>query len=151
MLRSVIAAAILGFIFPLNAGAETWRDGFGQGVLEAWVEKGPGNKISVACESGWGRPITGISFSLAGQSPAPNSTVTLTFDGKDPIDVHVDENGSISSNCRACAGWFEAVRDQLKASSSVYVRFSDGIGTRFSLRGAAKAIGECQADFWKTF
>lgn len=151
MLRSTIAAIMLSIVVPLAASAETWRNGFGQGVLEAWVEKGPGNKINIACESGWGRPITGISSTLAGQSPAPHSTVTLTFDAKDPVDVRVDEIGSINSNCRACAGWLELVRDQLKASGSVYVRFCDGLGTRFGLKGAANAIGECQADFWKTF
>ena len=151
MIRSATAAFALNLFLALPADAETWRDGFGQGVAEAWVDKDPGNRIYVACEAGWGRPITGISFMLAGRSPEPNSTITLIFDARDPIEVTVDKDGKVGSNCRACAGWFEFVRDKLKSSASVYVRFSEAAGTRFSLKGAANAIGECKADFWKMF
>lgn len=148
------AAIVMSAWFATAASAsatERWREGFGQGVLEAWVEKGPGNEIRVACESGFGRPITGISFSLSGKGPASNSVVTLIFDDQDPKDFNVNQQGEISSNCRACAANFEVARDALKSGKSVYVRFSDGVGTRFSLTGAAKAIGKCEADFWKTF
>lgn len=146
----ILSTVLLSSAFPVSAD-EIWRQGFGQGVLEAWVEKGPGNAIRVACESGFGRPITGISFSLAGKSPSPGSIVTLTVDDQDPQDFSIEEDSTIGSNCRACAANFETARDSLKSGKSVYVRFSDGVGTRFSLVGAAKAIGKCEADFWKTF
>lgn len=149
---SLIAAFTVGLLLCQPAKAETWKDGFGQGVHEASVDKGPGNEIRVACESGYGRPITGISFMLGGKTAPPNSTVTLTFDNQDPFTVSVDEDGSINSDCRVCAANFEYVRDRLRQSSTVYVMFKDGVGTRFSLKGAAMAIGdECVADFWKTF
>lgn len=77
--------------------------------------------------------------------------VTLTFDDRDPMDFSIGKEGTIDSNCHACAANFEAARDNLKSGKSVYVRFSDGVGTRFSLAGASKAIGKCEADFWKTF
>lgn len=132
--------------------SDEWRDGFGQGVHEASVEKGPGNSIAVACESGFGRPITSISFQLGGKQPRPYSSVTLTFNGQDPFTVSMDGNGEIGSDCRVCAANFEYVRDRLRKFDSVYVMFEDGTGTRFSLRGAAKAIGDrCEPDFWKTF
>ena len=142
MIRSATAAFALNLILALPAYAEAWRDGVGQGVGEAWVDKGPGNRIYVAC--GYG--TNSISFTLAGKSPEPGSTVTLIFDAKDPIEI-TNYEGKFAPNCNPCRALFELVEDELKSSNSVYVRFSAGVGTRFSLKGAAKAIGDGHCPF----
>lgn len=143
--------SMLVIALPSHAAAETWKSGFGQGVVEATVEKGPGNYIRVSCEAGFGKPVTGIDFHLAGQSPRPNSNVTLIFDNEDPVEVQIDQFGQIGSNCRACESWFTLVLNGIRKHRSVYVRFENGLGTRFSLTGASKAIGTCEPDFAKNY
>lgn len=123
---------------------ETWVGGFGQGMKEALIMKGPGNSIYVACSEGSLTPSS-VRFSLAGESAAGDSII-LTFDGLEPEQIWVS-NGEVSSDCRACAGNFEYVIDKLKSHNSVHVLFPNGNGTRFTLNGATAAIGQCKASF----
>lgn len=148
--RTIITAAVLFTTFASSAAAEGWLSGYGQGATEAWVELGPGNRIDISCTGGFSHAITGVSFTLAGQPPAANSTVLLIVDDHDPMEVPINSEQELGSNNRVEALWFEAVRDALKGGDSAYVRFADGTGARFPLSGSGKAIGECQADFWRT-
>lgn len=127
---------------------DLWQSGFGQGVCEAIVTYGAGNQILVACECGAGRAVTGISFMLAGRSPT-GSAITLTFDGQNPRDFNLWD-GRIPSHCHACAANFDAVLDLFRSRNSVHVRFENGDSAVFTLNGAAEAIGDCPADFWRT-
>lgn len=138
-------------LFISSALAETWTSGFGQGVIEAQVKLGPGNSIDVACEAGYGQPITHVSFILGGAGPAPNSRVMIIFDSEDPVDLSTDSVGDIDSGCRACAAQFDYLIDGFKRHKSVFVRFDTGVGARFSLKGAAKAVDGCAADFGADF
>lgn len=148
-LRTTLAMCI-AIAGALPATAQEWKSGFGQGSTEAWIELGPGNEIYISCTGGFGRPITGIWFTLAGEEPPPNSIVTVIVDGADPLEVPMDDHGALSSNSRVDAAWFELVRDALRSGSSAYIRFPDGKGARFPLTGSAEAIGDCPADFWRT-
>lgn len=137
--------------FPAVAD-DTWRSGFGQGIHEAYVEKGPGNQIYVACTAGALRPSTSISFRLGGDGPPDDSLVTLTFDNDTSFDVSVGMSGMLRSDCHACAASFDYVLERLKTKRSVHVRFEGGLSTTFPLSNAAESIGnECTADFWETY
>lgn len=123
---------------------EGWKSGWGMGVSMAHVEKGPGNSIEVTC----GERQTAVSFALGGDTPKGDSEVLLTFDNRDPVAFSMS-NGRIDSDCHACAGNFDEIIRNLKRHSSVHVRFTNGMGTRFTLRGSSAAIGDCPADFWQ--
>ena len=77
------------------------RNGVGQGITEAWLDKGPGNSIYVACGSG-SHQTNSISFELIGRLSEPGSTVTLIFDAKDSIKA-TNYVGEFELNCRSCA------------------------------------------------
>lgn len=126
---------------------DRWTSGWGQGVAEAIITKGPGNQIYVTCDQGAGRNATGISFMLSGRAPT-GSNVTLTFDDQDPKDISIF-GGKISSDCRACASNYDFVIERLKRHTTVHVRFENGDATRFSLKGSSAAIGQCTADFYR--
>lgn len=126
---------------------DKWTAGWGQGIAEAIITKGPGNQIYVTCDQGAGRSATGISFMLSGRAPTGHS-ITLTFDNSDPQDYSLWD-GEIISSCRACAATYDVVIDQMKKAASVHVRFENGDAARFTLRGSSRAIGECTADFYR--
>lgn len=148
-----IAIALLAVMaMPVSAHSfgndDHWVSGWGQGVAEAIIKKGPGNQIYVTCDQGADREATGISFMLGGKSPT-GSRILLGFDSNDPVEFSLWDGGTIPSNCRACASVYDAVIAGLKKHSSVYVRFENGDATRFSLKGSTKAIGQCTADFYR--
>lgn len=143
----------LGLLCPITTSAlaqEGWQSDWGMGITTAWVDLGPGNQISITCTGAYGRPIAGVEFTLSGKDAPPNSLVTVSVDGSEPIQVPVNGRGRLGSDNRLEAQWFEALLETLKQGSSVYITFSDGVGARFSLVGSAEAIGLCPADFWRT-
>jgi hypothetical protein len=156
-MRARVQSAGLALLAALSlSGAaiasDSWKSGFGQGIHEAYVEKGPGNEIYVSCTAGASRSSTSIRFMLAGDGPPENSLVTLTFNGETPADISVGKWGELRSDCHVCADTFDFVVAKMKTKQSVHVRFEGGLSTEFSLAGAADAIGnECIADFWVTY
>lgn len=146
----LMALSVSLLTLALTSGAsalgrdDEWQSGWGQGMSEAVVTYGPGNRIFVSCNEG-GIGETNISFALAGRAPTGDDVV-LTFDGEDPERIWIS-NGRIPSNCRACASTFDYVIDKLKTHLSVHVLFENGDGARFTLKGAAEAIGDCVPDF----
>lgn len=150
-LKAVLGAVMLLLGLHDEASAfgsdDKWTAGWGQGVAEAIVTKGPGNRMYVTCDDGAARNATKISFTLHGKSPTGRS-VLLTFDNKDPQDFAIWD-GEIRSDCRTCAATYDHVISLLKAHSSVHVRFENGEATRFTLKGASKTIGQCKADFYR--
>lgn len=125
---------------------DTWTTGYGMGIAEAVITKGAGNQIYVTCGIPTpGRPVTSISFTLAGDSSKDNS-ILLTFDNEAPQEFSLWD-GDIQSASRAGASQFEYVIAKFRAKQWVNVRFEDGTNTTFSLKGANKAIGECPTDF----
>lgn len=126
---------------------DRWTSGWGQGIQEAIILKGPGNSIYATCDSGAGRDSTAIHFSLRDKEPT-GSSIQLTFDSLDPEDYSIWD-GRIPSNCNACASVYIAVRDKLRSHSSVHVKFQNGDSARFTLRGSARAIPLCTPDFWR--
>lgn len=127
---------------------EEWRSGWGQGVSEAEITNGSGNKIYVACTEDDYMGGSKIHLSLSGDSAKGRSEVMFAFDDKKPIFINVDEDGHVASDCRVCAANFTYLVDELKTRNSVLVRFSDGRESSFSLHGSAKSIGDCKATFY---
>jgi hypothetical protein len=123
---------------------DKWRSGWGQGVSEAEVTQGSGNKIYVACEDGSGGDSS-VSFELVGDGPKSGSEVLLIFDKGKPESISVDKLGRIVSDSYASASSFEYVIAKLKKHLSVYVRYPDGREATFTLKGAAAAIGQCRS------
>ncbi|MCE9662964.1 hypothetical protein LY622_05880 [Halomonas sp. M5N1S17] len=150
VVTATIAASVMttsAFAWTTATSDDEWRSGWGQGVAEAEVTRGSGNKIYVACESG-SRRASSIHFSLAGDGPRSNEIIMIFDQG--PLEtISVDQNGTISSDSRAGALNFDHVLEKLKIHNSVYIRFSDGRESTFTLKGSAKAISEdCRAAFW---
>ncbi len=139
-----LAAASQTFAFGSD---DEWASGWGQGIAEAIIRKGPGNQIYVTCDQGAGQDATKISFTLMGQQPS-GGTILLTFDGEDPKEYSIWDGG-IPSNCRACASNYQAVIDKMKRHSTVHVRFENGLSARFTLKGSKEAIGECTPDIFR--
>lgn len=151
---TIKAATVVWFVISFSGSAafafgndREWVSGFGQGISESIITKGPGNSIYVTCDVGAGMNATGIRFMLAGRAPTGHQ-ITLTFDNLDPEDYSIWE-GRVPSDCRACASVFEDIVKKMKKHNSVHVRFENGDSTRFSLRGAARAIGKCPADLYR--
>lgn len=144
-----LGSAILATLLATPAFAQEWQSAFGQGAKEATVTLGPGNMVRVSCTGGFVRPITGVSFLLAGEEPPANSIVSVIIDGNDPLEVPINDERHLGSNTHVEADWFETVVEGLKSGTSVYVRYPNATGARFSLKGASDAIGDCPADFWR--
>jgi hypothetical protein len=126
---------------------DRWTAGWGQGIAEAIITKGPGNQIYVTCGENYGRPgHTAIGFMLVGREPI-GSTITLTFDGIDPQDFSL-WNGRVPSDCHACEANYSTIISMFKRHQSVHVRFENGDAAKFTLKGAAKAIGHCKPDLF---
>jgi hypothetical protein len=123
---------------------DQWQSGFGQGVCESIITSGSGNEIYVACDCGSNQPSS-ISFQLTGRDPIGDN-VFLSFDNQDAESIWISD-GSIGSDCRACASTFNYVIDKLKKHSRVRVMYQNGDAATFSLKGSAEAIGECISDF----
>jgi len=128
---------------------EKWVSGWGQGISEAIITRGPGNNIYVTCGNSEVNR-TGISFMLRGRGPK-GSSVQLTFDGSDPENYSIWTNSSMSipSFCHACSGTYQKVIEKFKSHRTVHVKFENGDAAKFTLKGASDAIGDCVPDFWK--
>ncbi len=133
------------FAWSSATSDDVWRSGWGQGTAEAQVTHGSGNEIYVACEDGSGFSSS-ISFSLAGSGPK-GSEVLIIFDNGKPESISVGRDGRVISDSRAGDSTFRYVLANFKNHRKVYIRFSDGRESTFTLNGAAKAIGNCRSTF----
>ena len=145
ILMFALVAPTLGFAFGND---DKWVSGFGQGTKEATITKGPGNSIYVACQNG-GISESSVTFYLA-NTKADGEKVFLSFDNDAPEEIWIS-NGSVTSNCRACAANFDYVIDKLKSHSLVNVLFPNGDNATFSLSRSREAIGDCKASFYIDF
>lgn len=145
--RSLLALGLLSLVSPTMAADSDWKSKTAKGITEAWVNSGPTNRVLVTCTKDDGEPVSGISFSVDGETPPPNSTVTMIFDGKNTISVTVDELGVLDTDCEACAEDFIKARDALKSGETVTVRFPDKSEASFPLAGSSEAIGTCTPDY----
>jgi hypothetical protein len=148
LLRPISLVFLLLAITPNQALAfgndDEWVSGFGMGVCESIIRKGPGNDIYIACDCGSGLGST-VSFTLEGKPPTGN-TVRLTFDEINSEDFWITD-GKITSDCHACSVSFDVAIKRFKKYESVDVRFENGLSARFNLKGANSAIRECVSDF----
>lgn len=149
-MRFVVLALGFGVSFSALAWStatsdKVWRSGWGQGVAEAQVTHGSGNQIYVACNDGSGMNSS-ISFWLVGDSPK-SGEILMIFDKGSPESISVNADGDIVSDSRVSDSTFRYVLDKFRQHNSVYIRFSNGHESTFTLKGAAKAIGDCRSTF----
>jgi hypothetical protein len=118
-----------------------WRVSFGQGYLQHFVERGPGNSFNISCDTG----VTdtgeksGILIKIGGRYPPPNSMVRV-FIGDDDYQVLTDERGGSVLDCRACHGNFVAIWRALRRHSTMRILMADGRTVQFSTRGGNRAL-----------
>jgi hypothetical protein len=126
-----------------------WHGGFAQGIMSYRVENGPGNAFEIDCNEGSTIGSTGIDVTIIGAGPPPNSTVNMILDG-DEIPMISDGRGSIGTDCHACADQFIYLWTHIRKSGTMLVQFANGASSKFSLNGAAKALGAkvCKTDFY---
>ena len=146
------AVCLMGMFSASGADAfgrdDRWVSGWGQGLSEAAVTRGPGNRIYVSCDDDPNLSASTISFSLAGKQ-STGSSITLTFDRADPQRFSLWPGGEVPSNCRACASNFDGILAGFRRHRSVHVMFENGDSTRFTLRQSSKALNGCVADFYQ--
>lgn len=116
---------------------DEWTTGWGQGMVEAQVTNGSGNRIYVACED-IGSGNGAIHFELSGSGPK-NNIITVSFDNNKKVKVHSEHRGIIKSKNSD----FTFLIESLRNSSSIYVSFSDGRESAFTLKGSSEALSSC--------
>ena len=144
----LVGISIVVGVGPVSAFGrdDAWQSGFAQGTCESTITSGAGNQILVSCDCGSLIPSS-IYFDIGGKSPATDS-IFMSFDGAEPHQFSLWD-GSIPSDCRACANNFDAALELMRKHSKVHVMLPTGEGATFTLKGSSEAIGECEADFWK--
>jgi hypothetical protein len=137
---SVMLAA-LPIHSPLAQTYGDWRVGFGQGILEHRVMKGPGNTINISCDVGATEngSKTSVLIDIAGQSPPINSSAKF-FIGDRDLQIYFDAQSQSTLNCRACQANFEELWRAMRRASAVRVLLSDGRTANFSTRGGSRAL-----------
>lgn len=123
-----------------------WRSGWGQGISEAQVTQGSGNEIYVACVDEDDERYSSVSVVIGGEGPG-SGDVLMSFDRGSLEAFPFDENGLLEAASRVHDQYFQILIQQLRKHNSVYVRFADGREAVFTLKGSAKAIGDCRG-FW---
>lgn len=123
---------------------EEWKAGFGQGTNEYFVDNGPGNRFYIAC----GEENTSIMPTIIGESPPSGTTVSIIIDA-DEYDMGTDANGYIPTDCHVCGDNFDALWTALRKGHYMLVKFADGRSSKFSLKGASRAMPKepCQTDW----
>jgi hypothetical protein len=132
--------------FPSPALAQSfgeWGVSARQGYQEHIVTNGPGNSFNITCDIGAspdGEPKrTKIFVEIVGKNPPPRSLVDV-FVIDEVYRLPTDEQGSIGTDCRVCAGSFMALWNKLRKSTIMVVQLSDGRSSKFKTTGAAKAL-----------
>lgn len=147
MMRAIIATAGLvafGQTVLAEESDSRWVQGYGQGVIEATVTAGAGNRILVACDTS--HRLTAMHVTIGGQTPTGDRLI-FTFDDLDPASMFFP-SGHLRSDNHAGADNFTSIIERLKRHGSVHVMTPKGDGARFTLAGSSAAIGECLADFY---
>lgn len=135
---------------PTTLAAEPigrWWSGWGMGVSEYGykADSGGNDSIYIACSPDSG---TSVSFTITGESPDPESEVTVVIDGEE-IRLFADKDGQIPTDSRAADGNFRYLWEMIRKGRTMRVRLSTGESTRFPLIGSTKALGAepCETDF----
>jgi hypothetical protein len=142
-MKNSLAIAALLLLAATPAVAADWKSGYGQGIEEYFVDNGPGNRFMLNCDVGVSGPgetkKTNALIMIVGDGPPPESTVTVILDG-DEFHLYADRRGTITTDCNACSANFAAVWQGIRRSRTMLVQFANGVSSKFSTAGAAKAL-----------
>lgn len=105
-----------------------WKSGFGQGTEEYFVDNGPGNQIYISCPS---NAPANISVTILGKYPDEKKGEKTTF----LIDATEYHNEYLNNDCRVCSENFIFFWDKLRNAKTLSVKFSDSVGSEFSVLG----------------
>ncbi len=133
---------LLATLLCLPAGAETvekWSSGEVNGFTRFWTTNNQGANFVVWCHPQ--RKVNGtlLHIVIEGKTPPPDTRVKLILD-QEVLDLPVNKQGYISSECATCADSFDYVWHKLRSSRSLAVKFQDERYAGFSLRGAHQII-----------
>jgi hypothetical protein len=133
------AAASIGPAFAEKVG--DWRLGFGQGYNEYRLEHGPGNDLTISCDSGNKGYGVNIFMHIRDKAP-PGSSIVRAISEEDEFQIITDGDGVGVTECSACRSNFEAMLESLKVSDRLTIIFEDGRSITFRARGTKEAFSE---------
>lgn len=134
--------ALLATVQQSNADVfKDWIVGFGQGWLEHTTRNGPGNTFTISCDIGGNGYGAKIFVEIEGRDPPPNSMGRVFIDG-DEAQITFDEYSNGVTDCSACAANFVYIWQKARLGQQMIVLFEDGRASKFSLKGASKALSK---------
>lgn len=142
--KTISLVALVLIVTNTTNAEEVWKSGWGQGVSEYSVSNGPGNEFYIACSE----DSTNIMPMIIGDSAPPKSNISIIIDA-DEYEFGTDEKGHIPTDCHFCSDNFEALWNAIRKGQHMLVKFEDGRSSKFSLKGAGKAMPKepCKTDW----
>lgn len=136
-----------------TANAETfakWSRGDVDGFTRYWTTNNVGANFVIWCHPD--RKVNGtvLHIEIDGQTPAPSSHIKLIID-QEILDLPVNKQGYIGSDCATCSDSFSYVWHRLRAATTLAVKFEDNRYAGFSLKGVKQILPGpvCPTDFGK--
>lgn len=128
-----------------------WSTASAQGFTEYKTENGPGNSLTIACDTTFSRhrgEKTAILVSIEGKSPPRNSQVRFIIDGEE-LAFQADNNGDIGTECHVCSQNFVYFWQKLRLGNSMLVQFGDGRSSSFTTTGTQNLLphNACQTGY----
>lgn len=133
------------FAWLSDTSDDKWRSGFGQGIVEAEVTQGSGNKIEVVCsdpDNSLNIPSS-ISVTIGNRT---SSSMLMVYDGGKPEEISL--GSYIDSSNHVGADYFLHILEKFKKHKKVYIRFADGSEATFTLKGAKAVVDGCKPTFY---
>ncbi|KZM48614.1 hypothetical protein [Labrenzia sp. OB1] len=135
---SFLVAALLS----VSAWAETfekWSSGDVNGFTRYWTTNKQGANFVVWCHPE--RKVNGtlLHIVVEGRTPPPDTRAKLILD-QEVLDLPVNKQGYIDSECATCADSFGYVWHKLRSARSLAVKFQDERYAVFSLKGARQIL-----------
>ncbi len=137
-LISIVAASFLSNSTSA-ATVDKWNSGEIDGFTRYWTTNNEGSSFVVWCHPKRRLNGTLLQVLINNKFPPPNSRVTVILD-RQALDMPVNKQGYIETNCATCSDSFGYVWHMLRSSHSLVVKFPDDQFAGFSLRGAQEIL-----------
>ena len=152
-MKTFIAAVIVFALLPTAAVAKTvgkWNSGQVNGFTRYWTTSHSGSNFIVWCHPK--RQVNGtlLHVEISGKTPPPHSRIKLILDDE-ILELPVNKQGYVSSDCPTCADSFGYVWHKLRSANTMAVKFQDNSYSGFSLKGAPTILpgAVCPTDWEK--
>jgi len=153
MICRVTSAFVVCAFLSTASFADTvgkWSKGEINGFTRYWTTNNVGANFVIWCHPQ--RMVNGtlLHIEIDGKTPTPNSRIKLIMD-QEVLELPVNEQGYVDSDCATCSDRFGYVWHRLRASRTMAVKFQDKRYAGFSLKGATKILPGpvCPTDWQK--